>query len=276
MPLFAITREMGSLGIDVAQNIAKELNIPLIHHEVIDAVADKMRVRKSHVVRLLNEKTTLFDRLTSADTASSLFTASEIFDLACKPGGAVLRGWGAAFLLRAVPHAICARICAPLPLRTKRMMERLNSTDGAQVAQEIRLNDEAHTAVVRRNFDADSRDADHYDIVLNTERLSVDDATQELLALARRPVFQETDASRQVLQDLRLGAHIRVALRVNPPTRGVIVGTQVANGVVKLTGIVKDEDEIEDVIAVVKRQEGTKSVESELRTMHGNRPRGSG
>jgi len=276
MPLFAITREMGSLGIDVAQNIAKELNIPLIHHEVIDAVADKMRVRKSHVVRLLNEKTTLFDRLTSADTASSLFTASEIFDLACKPGGAVLRGWGAAFLLRAVPHAICARVCAPLTLRTKRMMERLNSNDGAQVAQEIRLNDEAHTAVVRRNFDADSRDADHYDIVLNTERLSIDDATQELLALARRPLFQETDATRQVLQDLRLGAHIRVALRINPPTRSVIVGTQVTSGVVKLTGIVKDDDEVENVVAVVKGLPGTKSVQSELRTMHGYRPRGSG
>ena len=45
MPLVAITREMGSLGIEVAEQLAAEIKVPLTHHEVIDHLADKMRVR---------------------------------------------------------------------------------------------------------------------------------------------------------------------------------------------------------------------------------------
>lgn len=50
MPLIAITPEMGSLGIEVAAG----LKLALIHREVIEHPANKMRVRKSHVQRLLD------------------------------------------------------------------------------------------------------------------------------------------------------------------------------------------------------------------------------
>lgn len=56
MPQIAITREMGSLGIEVAEQVATELKLPLIHHEIIEHLADKMRVRRSHVQRLLDGK----------------------------------------------------------------------------------------------------------------------------------------------------------------------------------------------------------------------------
>ena len=83
-------------------------------------------------------------------------------------------------------------------------MERLNSDDPEAMSREVRLNDQAHGAVIRRNFSLDTRDAENYDVVLSTERLSVDDATEELLNVARRSVFLETDESRKVLFNLRL------------------------------------------------------------------------
>ena len=74
MPLIAITREMGSLGIEVAERVAAELKLPLIHHEVIEHLADKMRVRKSHVERLLNGKAGIFEKLTADKTSMSVVT----------------------------------------------------------------------------------------------------------------------------------------------------------------------------------------------------------
>ena len=38
MPLIAMTREMGSLGKDVASAIAARLGKPVVHHEIIDLV----------------------------------------------------------------------------------------------------------------------------------------------------------------------------------------------------------------------------------------------
>src|SRR5215212_9440087 len=151
MPIVAITREMGSLGKDVAAALGEELSLPVIYHEVIDHLADRMRVRKSHVIRLLDGSAGLLERLSADATSLSIFTADEIYAIAAK-GGAVIRGWGATHLLRDVPHALSVRVCAPFELRKTRMMERLGTDDEDRVAEEIRVNDEAHTAIMRRHF----------------------------------------------------------------------------------------------------------------------------
>lgn len=57
MPLIAMTREMGSLGKDVAGAIAAKTDRKVVYHEIIDPIADKMRLRKSYVERFLDERT---------------------------------------------------------------------------------------------------------------------------------------------------------------------------------------------------------------------------
>src|SRR4030095_12968508 len=113
MPLVAITREMGSLGKDVASGLAEALKVPLVYHEVIDHLADRMRVRKSHVIRLLDGSAGMLERLTADKTSLSIFSADEIINLAQQGTGAVIRGWGAAHLLRAVRHGGGVTRCGP-------------------------------------------------------------------------------------------------------------------------------------------------------------------
>src|SRR6266404_3427361 len=155
MPIIAITREMGSLGKDVARGLGEALGLPVIYHEVIDHLADRLRVRKSHVIRLLDGSAGLLERLTADNTSLSIYTADEIYGLAASltvKGGAIIRGWGATHLLCEVPHVVCVRVCAPFEVRKTRMMERLASDDEERVAEEIRANDEAHGAIMRRHF----------------------------------------------------------------------------------------------------------------------------
>ena len=182
MPIVAITREMGSLGKDVARALGAELRVPVVYHEVIDHLADRMRVRKSHVIRLLDGSAGLLERLTADKTSLSIFTADEIISFAAQGRGAIIRGWGATHLLRDVPHVVCVRVCAPFETRKRRMMERLGSSDEKQVAEEIRTNDEAHAAIMRRHFDLQWTEPEHYDLVLNTKRVSVDECVEEVLA----------------------------------------------------------------------------------------------
>jgi cytidylate kinase len=236
MPIVAITREMGSLGKDVARALGAELKVPVVYHEVIDQLADRMRVRKSHVIRLLDGSAGLFERLTADKTSLSIFTADEVMGLAAQGGGAVIRGWGATHLLRDVPHVVCVRVCAPFETRKRRMMERLQSDDEAQVAAEIRSNDEAHTAIMRRHFNLQWTEPEHYDLVLNTKRVSIDECVGEVLALVRSPRFAETERSRARLVDLALAATVRAALRRTPETRASEVAVSSEQGRVTLSG----------------------------------------
>ena len=79
MPLIAITREMGSLGKDVARGLGEALGIPVVYHEVIDHLADRMRVRKSHVIRFLDGKANIWERLTTDKTSLSIYTACLLY-----------------------------------------------------------------------------------------------------------------------------------------------------------------------------------------------------
>ena len=236
MPIIAITREMGSLGKDVARGLGETLGLPLIYHEVTDHLADRMRVRKSHVVRLLEGKAGLLEKMTADKTSLAIFSADEIFELAMKGEGAIVRGWGATHLLRDVPHVVCVRVCAPLPLRRRRMMERLDCDDEEAVAVEIRCNDEAHTAIMRRHFDVQWTDPENYDVVFNTERVNVGECIDEVVRLAKSPAFVETAKSRKQLEDLALAARVRAALRKSISTRDTRVSVKADSGRVSVRG----------------------------------------
>ena len=258
MPIIATTREMGSLGKDVARGLGDALGLPVIYHEVIDHLADRMRVRKSHVIRLLDGSAGLLERLTADKTSLSIFTAEEIYAVALR-GGAIIRGWGATHLLRDIPHVVCVRVCAPFELRKQRMMQRLATDDEARIAEEIRINDEAHTAIMRRHFGVQWTEPEQYDLVLNTKRVSVDGCVDEVLTLTRSPQFEETERSRAKLADLALAARVRAALRRAPETREARVQVSSASGRITLSGA-SSTDEMLAFVEVAAAVPGVRDV----------------
>lgn len=266
MPLIAMTREMGSLGKDVAAALAERLDRQVVHHEIIDNLANKMRLRKSHVIRFLEGKSGIWERLTTDRTSLSIYTADETFSLAENGKVAVIRGWGATHLLRPVSHVITIRVCAPFEVRVKRMMERLNTEDRGFVENEIRLSEEAHAAITRRHFGINWQDPEHYDLVLNTERLTVDECTDEVMTLLDDPTFQETPQSLRAFRNLALAAHIRSALRQDPRTSKMALSITCDEGAATLAGLVDEGQEPRHAGEVASRVPGVKDVKNAVRT----------
>lgn len=270
MPVIAITREMGSLGKDVAAGLGEALGIPVVYHEVIDHLADRMRVRKSHVVRLLDGSAGFLERLTADKTSLFIHSADEIIGMSLQGRGAVIRGWGATHLLRGVRHVVTVRVCAPRQVRCRRMMERLNTSDTALVAEEIHRNDEAQAAIMRRHFGLQWTDAEHYDLVLNTERVSVQECIDEVLRLVRSPVFAETGESRQQHEDMALSARAWAALRRGPETRDANATLTSSRGVVTVSGC--GTDELLKIVEVVVTVPGVRDVRYRSRDAGEPRP----
>jgi cytidylate kinase len=263
MALIAMTREMGSLGMDVARLLETELKIKVVYHEMIDNLADKMRLRKSHVVRLLGGKPSLMERLTADKTSLSIFTAEEMLQVASR--GAVLRGWGAAHLLRPVKHAIRVRVCAPFEVRAERMMKRLETDDRGAVETEIRNSDEAQGAIAKRHFSIDWQQSEEYDLSLNTERMSVEQCADEIIKLCKQPQFAETEGSHRALDDMILKARARAALRADPKTRDLKFSVDADGGTLVLAGVVGTRGDIAEVERVLSKVTTIKSVRNDLR-----------
>ena len=265
MPLIAMTREMGSLGRDVAAGVAQRAGRRVVYHEIIEPIANKMRLRKSHVERFLEGKSGLWERLTTDRTSLSIFTADETFRFLRDGTTGVIRGWGAVHLLREVPHVIRVRVCAPLEVRVQRMMERLGTDNRAAVQSEIEMSEEAHTAITRRHFGVNWRDPELYDLVLNTARISVDECIEEVDALARKPRFQETPESQRMVDDLALTWSVRSAMRRDPRTANLSVTVQCEDSVVSLIGVVDADDEVQAAQELAAAVPGVENVRNLLR-----------
>jgi cytidylate kinase len=266
MPLIAMTREMGSLGKDVAAGIAERTQRKVVYHEIIEPIANKMRLRKSHVERFLDGKSGLWERLTTDKTSLSIFTADETFRFLRDGSTGVIRGWGAVHLLKDVPHVIRVRICAPLETRIRRMMERLATDNREAVENEIEISEEAHSAITRRHFGVNWRDPEHYDLVLSTERLSVEECVDEIECMTKKRRFQETPESIRMVENMAVEWAARSALRRDGRTAGMSIQVSCDGGRVTLGGVVDTFREAGAAAEVVAATEGVRDVDNQLKS----------
>jgi cytidylate kinase len=260
-----MTREMGSLGKDVAAGIAERTQRKVVYQEIIEPIANKMRLRKSHVERFLDGKSGLWERLTTDKTSLSIFTADETFRFLRDGKTAVIRGWGAPHLLRDIPHVIRVRVCAPLELRVQRMMERLGTDNREAVENEIEMSEEAHTAITRRHFGVNWRDPEHYDVVLSTERLSVEECVDEVECMMKKRRFQETPESIRLMENMALEWALRSALRRDGRTASMHANIRCDQGRVWIAGMVDTDREAAAAAEVVAEVEGVMHLENQLK-----------
>jgi cytidylate kinase len=270
MPVIAITQEMGSLAKDVALKLGGSLNLAVMRNEVIEHVADKMNVPKSLIKRLRGGKAGLVERLSTDDRSVAVYTAEGVFALADR-GDVVLRGWGATVLLRPVPHVVCVRVTRSLAKRTEWLMGQLETDDARFAEAEIRRSDDAHASRMHERFGVSWGDPVLYDLVLNTDRISVDGCVEQIARLAARPEFAETDASRALLANMALQARVQAALKEQPQTRDVNITVEASAGQVRLLGIVLNADERAQTESVTAAVPGVAAVDNQLRVMASSR-----
>lgn len=268
MAVIAMTQEMATLGKDVALGVCEALGLQQVRHEVGDVVAGKMHVKKSLIRRIREGKANKIERWAADEKTISIYTAEEVLELAVR-GNVLIRGWGATMLLREVAHVPCVRVCAPLEVRVRRLMERLETDDEELARHEIAVDDAARAARMAEHFNVSWFDPVLYDLTLNTARIPAAACIDQVVALARSPAFQETAESRGHLEDLALRARARAALRADRRSEDVDVLVEARGGVLTLRGIVADDEERALVAEVAGRVKGVGSVTNELRTMTG-------
>jgi cytidylate kinase len=270
MAVIALTQGMGSLAQDIAEQLADELGLSTLQHEVAERVADRMHVSRSLIGRLRAGKAGPIERLRADRDSIAVYTAEEVLDTAAR-GNVVLRGWGATCLLRPVPHVPCVRIMRPFEQRVQWLMAELDTDDIAMAEAEIKRSDHANATRMHEQFGVNWGDPVLFDLVLNTDRLSVDACVQQLKALLARPEFAETEASRALLQGMAVSAHVRAALRAHEATHEVDISISSVDGTVTLEGIVLSDAERSAAESVAVAVPGVLAVDSRLRIMSRSR-----
>jgi cytidylate kinase len=238
MTLIAMTREIGSLGTEVAAQVAKRLGLEIVRSEVAaNNVASRLGVAESAIIRYLDGSASLLERWQIDRRKLFHYASEEILSLAQR-GNVLVKGWGAATMLRDVPQVINVRVCAPMEFRVRVMMERQGRNDAPTVQEEIERFDAARARTLRAYFSVEQEDARLYHIVLNTERLSVDACVDAVCKLAQGSQFRDTFESRSALANKLLEAKISSALvdHISVAMAPLGLSVSIANGRITLAG----------------------------------------
>jgi cytidylate kinase len=273
MPVIAMTREMGSGGREVAQRVADKLGLTVVlHHLVEHDIAEHLHVRESAVHHLLEGGATLLDRLRVGSKRLAHYTAEEILDVANR-GNVLIRGWGSCVVLRGVPHVLRVRVCAPMEVRERAVMHRMDSNDRSAARQEIERNDSAHKIALHSAHGVDREDSTLYDLVLNTERCSIETCAKLVCDMVENIEFRETEASRTILNDKTLEAHVRLRLRERFGVGTGVSGVEATAhaGKIVLTGMAIHSALVDDASKLAGAIAGVKAVENQMVVVRGPR-----
>jgi cytidylate kinase len=188
--VITISREPGSGGRIVAQKLAQQLGFDLFHQEVVHEMAESAKVSK-RILNALDEKgvSTLEDWISSLVDDRYLWPDQymkhllKIIGTIGKFGRAVIVGRGANFALQPEKR-FAVRVVAPRKFRAAKVAQEFNlSLDAAQ--RRILKTEADRRAFIRKYYHADIADPINYDMVLNTQTLSLDSAA-ETIAYALR------------------------------------------------------------------------------------------
>lgn len=115
------------------------------------------------------------------DDENLLKVTSDVIHEIAASGNVVIAGRGSNMLLRDVPNTLHVLLSASFDARVKRIAgrERLSPEESEKY---VRENDRARLAYFKRFFDIDPQDAAHYHQSLNTDLLTIDQATDIIIA----------------------------------------------------------------------------------------------
>ena len=183
--VITISREAGSGGKTIARIVAAELGYTVYDKEIIEQMADLLRADPDQVKRLDERAPSMIVEIVQGaldrtpSSASYLRRLREVVREIAARGKAIIVGRGRACL---VPESLRVRVVAPFEVRVARVAE-LQGISEAEARRRVAESDAARRAFGRRHFRCSLEDPVLYDLVINTERISLEHGA-ELILLA--------------------------------------------------------------------------------------------
>ena len=255
MSIVALSYEIGSGGPEIGQKVAERLGLHCVDQEIISEAALRYGLLEEKLSGLDESKPSLFERFDAETHRYTAALQTALYDFAEQDRVVLIRRAGQ-WLLRGVPHALRVRVIAPFDLRVKRLGKQLagpmgETTNPRTVHDMARRDDMEKLKRMRYMYEVDLRDPALYDLVINTEKLSIDTAVELLCGVLQRPEMVTTPAGQQLVADRALASRVQVALATHPETRRYRITVESLSGVVTLEGTAAMDEAVDVARGVV-------------------------
>ncbi|MBQ2171826.1 MAG: cytidylate kinase-like family protein [Bacteroidales bacterium] len=202
--VITISREVGSGGGSVGRKLAEKLNVNYINKQLIQALEERFNLTSSGIEHLKNKKkhwfTDLFEQVAPAPkatikvggytfnrefqeavTVEDIYEAEkEILNAIADEGSCIITGRSAFFVLKDRPNKVDIFITASKEARIERIMAKQEKTK-EEAVKLIETIDNGRDNYVKRYTGLSRYDMRNYDLILDMDYLTEDEAVEKIL-----------------------------------------------------------------------------------------------
>ncbi|MBM3880609.1 MAG: cytidylate kinase-like family protein [Verrucomicrobia bacterium] len=262
MSVITISRGSFSGGKQLAECLARRLNYRCIDRDVV--------TQRTSIRTISPDE--LFGALETAPAAVSTLNHRRYIYLALvqaalleelSKGNAVYHGLAGHLLLQGGLTVFRVRVIAPLDFRLREAQQRLNLSRPEALAH-IRKVDDQRSKWTRYLYGVDWEDPSLYDLVVNLQHLSVEQACRLVAAMIKEGAFEFTADRQASMGDFILASRVRAALARDALTSNLEVEVAARAGTVIVRGDLCEEDEEVHRVAAAVAGVGAVRLESAL------------
>ena len=261
MPIITISRGSFSGGKMLAEGLAERLCYRCIDREEIIHKAAEWGVSQDDLRAAIEKPPSFLGQSQHTKYLYLAFIQAALTE-EVRGGDAVYHGLAGHLLLGTGPHVLRTRIIAPMDFRIERVGERLGY-GRKQAAAYIEKMDEDRRKWTQFLYGVDWRDASLYDLVLNLDQMSLEEACDVICAVARLNCFAATAATRQALEELARASRVKANLAMDPATADHQFVVSAAGGSVSVKGDIVNPALAKKIAEIARQAPGVTEVHLE-------------
>lgn len=263
MAVITLSRELGSLGTEIADELSSRIGCPKLDKESLEALLTTLGMNEAQFQEDDEKRPGFWKQFTLEKVRYLDFMKAAMYRLADEKDCIIL-GRGANIVFRGVPGTVRLRTIAPLKVRMARVCERMG-IDEQHALRLMHQSDHDRAGYHKYFFNAAWDSSADYDLVINTAVISPAETCDAVMALWRSPAHVQARApAASALRDFRIAQDVIIAIiyRERVPVGSLDVAC--INGVVSLAGTARSQAGVEWCSGVAGRVDGVQRVLSTM------------
>jgi cytidylate kinase len=266
MAIITISREMGSGGIPLAQQLAEKMSYNLVNGTRIRELAASYDLNEE-AMRQSDEKAPIFIEELDRQSELNMNRIQLIVLEQALKGNVILYGRGGQDLLASVEGILRVRVIAPFEERVENWAER-EWIDPERARSLVRKSDQQRDNFIRYYFDRDGNDPLSYDLTVNTSRFPIEAAVEMIEKAATASWLKESTEKRKArIRDLIIQKKIQVMRLADERILDIWYDIEVEDGYVTLSGPVYSDTGHQAALEGISEIEGVSGINDQLKVV---------
>ncbi len=210
MGIVTVSRGSYSSGKEISEKAAQKLGYGCISREIILEASKEFNIPEIKFTQAFEDAHSILDRFTHGKKKYIAYTQAALLKYLTKDN-LVYHGFAGHYFVQGISHVLKVLIIAGLEYRITTVMER-DKISRKEASRFIKKNDEQRKKWGQKLYGIDPWDPSAYNLVLNIDKITIEDAVDTICRISGLKQFQTTPESKSAMDDLALTVKVRTFL----------------------------------------------------------------